>query len=1700
MSAGRDRGRVVTPRHHDLPTAGKLMLGALGEDGLRGVVAEVSGCSLDQVHDDATIWELGLDSLKMMVLTARLRALGYPADFSDLSLSATYGEWIRILSSAQAAALAASPPLRGGSDAPGPVVDPAVVPMTPMQAAYWRGRDPALPLGGAGAQYYVEFDRAVDGSPAVFVERLNNALRILSRRHAMLRARVKPPTTMWVEDDPPEIMVGVFDERSSNADEVRAALDNRRRSWAQRTLDIEHGEVLDVGVSLLPHDQLRTHLLIDMLIADGESFATLLGELSTLLDDPTADLGPAPPSFGQAVTWCQTPPTAADEKFWAAALESLSLPPDACTPPGGSEHQSGTRRLRRHDWIAPNRRRRLERVAAETRTTLAAVLATAFAEVIARWCGTRKFALNVPTSLRSRAPEQCRGVIGDFTDFALVGIDLPTGTWGEECEAVHHSLVGVLQHGSVSGTEQLRALSRREGRPVTAPVVFTSVLGMGEFYHQAVRSALGEPVWTSSQVPQTILDCQILDDRDGIAINWDVTADVWPEGVVEEMFAAYLELLARVEEPHSVHRRLAVAVPAEQREARALHRRSDPGAPRLLHTDLLRQAEQRPDDPALICGATTLSYGELTARASRIADGLAQSVASDARVAICLPKGADQIVATLGVVMAGLTYVPMAPSQPTARREQMVRCGITVAIVPARSDDNSSEIGRSGWPDSVQLFTVVEILDQQSSLHPLDARREVAPSTVAYVIFTSGSTGLPKGVVMTHQAAVNTLDDIRRRFALGPGDRVLGVSQLDFDLSVYDIFATLGSGAALVLSGGGAALEPEELWQLADRQCVTVWNSVPALFDMVLTAARDRVWPSLRLVLLSGDWVATHLPVRISGSGVRLIAMGGATEAGIWSNFFDTTDAQLDGWLSAPYGYPLTNQAYRVIDPQGDDCPDWVAGELLIGGASLAEGYLDDPAQTAERFILADGIRWYRTGDFGRYRPGAVLEFLGRRDQQVKVGGFRIELGEVEAACRRCDGVAQAVVVAAGPRKQTLVAFVIWSDRERQLDQVEADLRRQLPAYMVPRQIVAVDRLPLTSNEKIDRAELVRLASRPSATVGGALDEANMATLRSRLHRAWRAVADGPLTGADNFFRAGGDSLIAVRLLAELEHHGVAGGTLRGLVESPTMDDFLENLSVFTDPTPRHASLPEPKIAGDDVTLTPVQRAYLMGEQPDQPLGGVRAMSYWEFDSNAPVDVSRLRDAVHRVAGRHPMLRGQLIGEGLRIAANAELPVESLSGPEFTLWRDRIRRSCGDDDRHPLQLAVSRDNNQVGIWLDHLFLDALSAMVVLNDLGDAYESALTDPPVDEPGLIDGTHVRPADRAYWNERIKDLPAAPLLPTSRSPSAVNRPTFGRCAGELSAGQWSALQRVAQRLDTSAGVLLLTAFARVVAAGSRDPEFTLIVTTFDRGRNQLAVSGPVGDFTDLLVLPWQRLEICSDTFADGLAHVWRGLADAVDHRSMTGLAVMSELAQRGHPLGPAIVFTSAIGLPRRRDPLQQPFGVFNHGLSQTPQTLLDCQVLEFDGRLVVNLDYVTELLPGDYVDDLLAALLAQLNQLIQDGHADAVAQIQQPTGTDHHAAVPTGVLPAAKLPVGRPDPETLEVVREVWSRMLGGPISLDDDFFDLGGDSLVATATVAAIRGRTGVDVTLREVFSARTALKLSTLVGHRQTIDDMVSGAL
>ncbi|MGY2030835.1 non-ribosomal peptide synthetase [Nocardia gipuzkoensis] len=1111
---------------------------------IRAAVAGQLGIAAGEVADHDDLIQLGLDSIRTMKLAGGWRKRGVDINFAQLAASPTVDAWHGLLGAEESGSQVEQAPEQASAE---PHADEDPFPLATMQHAYWIGRSDEQELGGVAAHLYVEFDGGrID--PA----RLERAVADLVAAHSMLRTRFLPDGTQQTMPEPGRPVFAVVDLRSHGPEAADAALAELRDRKTHQRLAIEDGQVIDITLTLRDENSTRLHLDVDMLAGDAMSYRVLISELAELYHGATVT---APGYTYRRYRTERQEDSAArerDRQWWQQRLPELPGAPELPTVPVG-ERSAPHRTVRYDHWLAPEAKQRLLAAAHKRGITPAMALAAVFAETIGGWSAQSRFLLNVPLFHREPVHPEIDRVIGDFTSSIMLEVDVTENmSVADRARALQRSMHDSGAHTAYSGLEVLRDLGRHRGEPVLAPVVYTSALNLGELFADRVTETFGDPVWIISQGPQVLLDAQVTEVRGGLLLNWDVRESAFPAGMVDAMFARYTQAIGRLGEGEAGwNAEAAVRLPVAQAEVRAAVNATDgPVSGRCLHQGFFDYAATNPGAPAVVWGlgaeAGEWSYGELASRALAVAGALhREGVRPGDAVAVQLPKGPDQILAVLGVLAAGATYVPIGFDQPVGRRAEILRTGAIVAAVTLPGGD-------MGVP-----IPCVSIDAAREHPNPLSA--PVFPDTeaIAYVIFTSGSTGVPKGVDVPHRGAMNTIDAVNEWFEVGSADRVLALSALEFDASVYDIFGMFSAGGSVVAVDPGQRAEATTWVQLLRHHRVSILNCVPSMLDMILDIGGDQLGDSLRAVTLGGDWVGADLARRLAAQvpGCRFSGLGGATETSIHNTICEVVGEPPAEWATVPFGVPLRNVRCRVVSPAGRDCPDWVPGEFWVGGANVAAGYRNDPDRTAERFVEYEGIRWYKTGDMARYWPDGTIEFLGRADHQVQIRGYRVELGEVESALRTVPGVRHAVAAVVGAGAPKLVAAV--AGERDDIGDITAAVANLLPAYMIPTRVEFLKQMPLTGNGKLDRRAVVALLE-PGA--GAAENSAPRNDVEAALADIVAGVLGVDTVGVhDDFFGLGGDSVLATTVIArvrewlEVDHALVADvfatRTVAGLAE-----------------------------------------------------------------------------------------------------------------------------------------------------------------------------------------------------------------------------------------------------------------------------------------------------------------------------------------------------------------------------------------------------------------------------------------------------------------------------------------------------------------------------------------------------------------------
>ncbi len=1115
----------------------------------------------------------------------------------------------------------------------------------------------------------------------------------------------------------------------------------------------------------------------------------------------------------------------------------------------------------------------------------------------------------------------------------------------------------------------------------------------------------------------------------------------------------------------------------------------------LLHGSFVNRARKFPNATAVICGEESLTYGELLARAETLARHLRElGVVNGDLIGICTERSLDMLIGVYGILLAGGAYVPFDPSYPADRLQFMLDDARVKFLCTQRP--LSERFAGCG----AALVLLDEPLPEcTNDDEPLP---EVDPSQLCYIIFTSGSTGRPKGVMLQHRGVMNTIHDINRRFEMKSSDRVLNLSSICFDMSVYDFFGLLSLGGTLVIPTAAELREPGAWASLVERHQITFWNSVPAFMEMLVTHAggvqRVRL-DSLRLVFLAGDWIPVSLPdrVRTLAQDAEVVSLGGATEVSIYSNYYRIREVD-PAWKSIPYGVALEDQTMMVLDENLRPCAENVVGEIYYGGAGVALGYLHREELTAQRFIpdpFAPGGTLYRTGDLGRLLHDGNVEFLGRIDHQVKINGFRIELGEIETAIARAPQVAEAVAVARTSVSggKYLAAYVTTTDGQP-LDEAQllAELRKTLPEYMIPARIVWLEKLPLSSNGKIDRPALPEPPRIKSKTE--ALSELQTETQRE-LGNCWKKILGEHQLGPESrFMHLGGDSLQAVQvLLAARCRWNVELGI--GSLLGPTA-----TLSTM-------ASEIDTQISAG-ITLVP-----LVADTSDLPaeMSFIQAQ-LWTLEQfrecgaayNIPLavrlrgklDIAALQASLNTILERHAALRtvftaitvGQVIQQVLpmtqwllRVVDLRTCPAAGRAERCAELLRDELRQKF-DLARGPLARAMlvklGDEEHELLLTIHHIVADGWSLALLIKEINALYTARVQKTDVELPALS----VQIADYTRWERRWLESPAAVAaskywqqqlaeeipeltLPTDRPRTGAFDCRGGIVGFTVPTELAVKLKDMSRSHDVTMYVTLLAAWQTLLARLASQSE--IAVGTPAACRSQPEVQNLIGCLINTLVM---RTSFAGQpTLAELLARVRTTAHEAFAQGEFPFVELTRRLArsgQGGHSLY-NVMFAwqntpyAAFELPGlSADVFEVETGAAKFDL------LLNMQ--ETPAGLTGFIEYRSALFDRSTIERLVQNLLSVLHDFTAFDPDSPIAGLPALAGVHAPGAANpvTAAAPAANaLAIGTRRGESShshQIERRltaIWQECFNLPrIGIRDNFFDLGGDSLLATALLA------------------------------------------
>ncbi|HEX2202177.1 MAG TPA: amino acid adenylation domain-containing protein, partial [Longimicrobium sp.] len=1331
---------------------------------------------------------------------------------------------------------------------------------------------------------------------------LERSLGEVVRRHDALR------TVFREVDGAPVQIVRPFDGFALPVDDLSALDDAKREAEVRRRVAEDAGRPFDLAAgplfraALLKLGAEEHVLLLSMhhIAGDGWSFGVLFRELAALYaafvaggESPLAEL---PVQYADYAVWQREQLRgAALERplaYWKARLAGapalLELPADhprpaAQTYRGASEPVELPLEL--FD--------RLDALAQREGATLNMVLLGAFQALLARYAGVDDVVVGSPVAGRTR-PE-VEGVIGLFANPLVLRVDLGGDpSFREVLRRVREATLGAYEHQEVPFDRLVEEL--RPERSLSHAPLFQVMFTLDDA--QGVPALLpgvrAERV--DAEATTTKFDLTLSLGSDGGRLRGAITygTDLFDRPAIQRM-AGHLERVLDQVSARPDARLSEIELPSAQERDAVLHPWSPTEAAypsACIHQLFEGQAALTPDAVAVVHEETSLTYGELNARANRLARHLRrQGVGPEVRVGVCLERGVDLVVALMGVLKAGGAYVPLDPAYPTERLERTLADASVAVLV-------TQEKLRGLLAPPPEVHVVVAERDAAAiAAEPAEnVESGVTPRNLAYLIYTSGSTGVPKGVAIEHESAVVMLAWSWTVYSDEELGGMLASTSVAFDMSVFELFAPLGRGGRVIVVENALALATTKA---ADQ--VRLVDTVPSAIAALLRMGG--IPAGVRTVNLGGEPLKAELVDALYASGVeRVYDMYGPSE----DTTFSTCALRQPGG-PVTIGRVLPNSQAYVLDAALRLLPVGVPGELYLGGKGVTRGYLGRPGLTAERYVpdpfsVEPGARMYRTGDRIRWKADGTLEYLGRLDHQVKVRGFRVETGEVEAWIRRFPGVADCVVMAraddAGETR--LVGYVVGPNDAEAL---KAHLRKALPDYMVPAAFVFLDALPLTPNGKLDRKAL------PAPEhVSAAAYVAPRTEVEEALAGVWAEVLRLDRVGVEeSFFDLGGHSLLATRVVSRIRDVLGAELPLRAVFEAPTVAALAGAVeAAWRAGAARHPSV-VPVGRDRPLPLSFAQERLWFLDQLESDSAFYNIPTALRL--SGALDVGALERALGEVVRRHESLRTTFPEvDGAPVQAVAPfggfaLAVDDLSALDETRREAEVRRRVAEDAGRPFDLAagplfraallrLGAEEHVLLLSMHHVVSDGWSFGVLFRELSALYEAYVAgeEPPLPELPVqyadfavwqraqLRGEALE-RQLAYWKGRLTGAPALLELPTDRPRPAVQTYRGAEEAVELPAGLLERLETLGRGEGATLYMVLLGAFQLLLSkyAGTDD----VVVGSPMAGRTRGEVEGLIGFFVNTLVL---RTDLSGDpTFRELLGRVRDTTLGAYEHQEV-------------------------------------------------------------------------------------------------------------------------------------------------------------------------------------------------------------------------
>ncbi|TBV02400.1 non-ribosomal peptide synthase/polyketide synthase, partial [Stutzerimonas kirkiae] len=1449
------------------------------------------------------------------------------------------------------------------------------------------------------------------------IEALRSSFETLIARHEPLRTTFRQDGEQAVQVIQPGIDFALAQEELDDASE--ALIQSKVEEEVARPFDLENGPLLRVKLLRLAKDDHVLVLTLHHIVSDGWSMPIMVDELVQLYEGnrtgQQVTLPELPIQYADYAIWQRSWMEAGEQErqlaYWKAQLGDeqpvLELPIDRPRP--AIQSQEGANfGIEFNDKLAQS----LKQLAQQQGVSLFMLLLASFQTLLHRYSGQSDIRVGVPNANRNRV--ETERLIGFFVNTQVLKAEFDLGTtFSGLLQQVQQAALGAQEHQDLPFEQLVEALHPE--RSLSYSPLFQVM-----FNHQSqvkgesrqLSGLIVEGLSWEKQTAQFDLALDTFEHNEGIGASLIYATALFDKPTIERLARHWINLLQGiVKAPDQRVAELPLLSAEEQQQIVYDWNRTEASYPtnQCIHQLIEVQASKTPDAVAVVFGEQELTYQQLNQRSNQLAHKLRElGVGPDVLVGIAVERSLEMVIGLLAILKAGGAYVPLDPDYPQDRLTYMMEdSGIQLLL------SNSCLQEQLPDPDYVQRLE----LDQRSDW--LEGYSEANPENIAqaenlaYVIYTSGSTGQPKGVVISHAALSMHLISIAAHYGIREKERVLQFASLNFDAASEQIWESLAHGAILYV-GNYPGMSYLELSESICRHAVSFINLPPAylLGYAEFLKVEGRHHESVRVCVVGGEvWGATLSSVLDVFPNAQFFNAYGPTETVItplsWKVILDDTQR------TVAIGRAIGNRVAYIFDGNLKCQPVCVVGEIFIAGGGLARGYHRRPALTAERFIPdifdnseAGGGRLYRTGDLARYRTDGVIEYIGRIDHQVKIRGFRIELGEIEAQLQSHEAVREAVVIdIEGPSGKQLVAYLV-ADAAQPVDlEQQATLRtslrdylkESLPDYMVPANLLFLDRLPLTPNGKLDRKALPK----PDASQLQQAYVAPQSDLEQHIAAIWADVLRVEKVGlTDNFFELGGHSLLATQVVSRIRQALNIELPLRILFEAPVLAEFVAHVGQgvsSTAPDFERVDRTQP------LALSYAQQRQWFLWQLEPQSAAYNMPTALRFKGE--LDIEALRSSFETLITRHESLRttfrqdGEQAVQVIQPGIDLVLDQEGLEAASEALIQSKVEEEVGrpfDLENGPLLrvklLRLAKDDHVLILTLHHIVSDGWSMPIMVDELVQLYEGNRTGQQVTLPELpiqyVDyaiwqrnwmeaGEQKR--QLTYWKAQLGDEQPVLELPTDRPRPAIQSQEGANFNIELNEKIAQSLKQLAQQQGVTLFMLLLASFQTLLYRYSGQDDIRVGVP--NANRNRVETERLIGFFVNTQVL---KAEFdLGTTFSDLLKQVQQTALGAQAHQDLP----FEQLVEALHPersLSHSPLFqvmynhqTQVKGDSRRLP------GLTVEGLSwekQTTQFDLTLDTFEHEQGIVASLSYATALFDKSTIEQLAQHWLNLLQSIVK------------------------------------------------------------------------------------------------------------------------